>query len=117
MQDKSLHQLRSKIPPDYNISADVLEKVRKAIEDETKKTLKFLRAISHPTRLRILRALRINELCVCVLVYLMRMKYSKLSYHLKILKDAGLVEFRKDRNFLIYKITDLGKKVLKDIEG
>lgn len=95
----------------------MLEKVRKTMEAETKKTIKFLRAISHPTRLRILRALQINELCVCVFVNLMKMKYSKLSYHLKILKDAGLVESRKDRNFLIYRLTNLGRKVLKDIEG
>lgn len=47
----------------------------------------------------------------------MKIKYSKLSYHLKILKDAGLVEFRKERNFLIYRLTNLGRKVLKDIES
>ncbi|MEM4188568.1 MAG: metalloregulator ArsR/SmtB family transcription factor [Candidatus Hadarchaeum sp.] len=117
MRDNSLERLSSKLPPDYSISEDVLEKVRDILEAETKKTLKFLQAISHPTRLRILRALEINELCVCVFVNLMKIKYSKLSYHLKILKDAGLVEFRKEKNFLIYRLTNLGRKVLKDIES
>lgn len=116
MRNKSLHRLRSRIPLDYSISENVLEKVRDIMGTETKKTLKFLRAVSHPTRLRILRALRINELCVCVFVNLMKIKYSKLSYHLKILKDAGLVEFRKDRNFLIYRLTAIGRKLLDDIE-
>jgi len=84
---------------------------------KTKNTLRVLQAMSHPTRLRILRALRTKELCVCVFVALMKIKYSKLSYHLKILKEAGLVDFRKDKNFLIYRLTNLGRKVLEDVEG
>jgi len=47
----------------------------------------------------------------------MKIKYSKLSYHLKLLKEAGLVDSKKDKNFLIYRLTDLGRKVLDDVEG
>ncbi|RJS77573.1 ArsR family transcriptional regulator [Methanophagales archaeon] len=44
-------------------------------------------------RLRILKASRISDLCgVCVLVELMDCEYSKLSYHLKLLKEAGLID-------------------------
>ncbi len=109
-------QLRYKIPTAYDISEEVLKRADKEIRADTKETLKFLEALSHPIRLRILRALRANELCVCVFIALMRIKYSKLSYHLKLLKNAGLVDSKKDRNFLEYRITDLGRRILKSIE-
>lgn len=99
------------------MSEEVLKRVNEEIQADTRSTLKFLDAISHPTRLRILRALRVKELCVCVFVAMMRIKYSKLSYHLGLLKKAGLVESKKDRNFLIYRLTDLGRKILENIEG
>jgi len=113
---KKFQRLDLRIPPDYSLSVEVLEKLEKEIQCDTKETIKFLQAISHPTRLRVLRALRIKELCVCVLVALMKIKYSKLSYHLKILKKAGLVESEKRKNFLIYRLTGLGRKVLADLE-
>ncbi|MGC8816808.1 MAG: ArsR/SmtB family transcription factor [Candidatus Hadarchaeum sp.] len=117
MGKKQFLRLRSKVPPDYIISDDVLRRVEEEMQTNTKDTLRFLQAMSHPTRLRILRALRVKELCVCVFVALMKIKYSKLSYHLRLLKEAGLVDFKKDKNFLIYRLTDLGRKVLDDVEG
>jgi len=99
------------------VSEEVLKRADKEIRADTGDTLRFLDAMSHPIRLRILRALKVKELCVCVFVTLMRIKYSKLSYHLKLLKKAGLVDSKKDRNFLIYRLTNLGRKVLESIES
>ena len=109
--------LRRKIPSNYKISEDTLNSAYKEIQADTKETLRILSAISHPIRLRILRALKVDELCVCVFVSMMKCKYSKLSYHLKLLKRAGLVDSKKNRNFLSYKLTPRGKRVLDSVES
>jgi predicted transcriptional regulator len=46
----------------------------------------------------------------------MKERYSKLSYHLKLLKRAGLIDSQKNKNFLAYRLTNLGKRVLESIE-
>lgn len=107
--------IRARIPPSYDISEELLRLVQKEIRVDTKETLKMLSAISHPTRLSILKALKISDLCVCVFVSLLKQKYSKLSYHLKLLKDAGLVDSKKNKNFLLYRLTDKGAKILRAI--
>lgn len=109
--------IRLKIPSNYAISGEVLERARKEIQADAKETLRILSAVSHPIRLRILRALKVDELCVCVFVVMMKCKYSKLSYHLKLLKKAGLIESTKEKNFLIYRITDFGRQILKSVES
>lgn len=89
--------------------------VRKAVEAIGKKdysdTSGLFRALSDPARVRIVEALGVKELCVCVLVDITGLQYSALSYHLKHLKDAGLVSFKKDGNFLIYSLTARGESV------
>ena len=104
------------MPQNYSVSEEVLARTYKEIQADTKETLRVLAAISHPTRLRILRALKVKELCVCVFVTLMRQKYSKLSYHLKLLKRAGLIDSQKNKNFLAYRLTNLGKRVIESVE-
>lgn len=109
--------LRRKIPKSYTISEKSLKQVYDVTRADTKETLKILNAVAHPIRLRILRALEVKELCVCVFVAALNCKYSKLSYHLKLLKTAGLIKSKKDKNFLSYNHTKLGKKILNVIES
>jgi small redox-active disulfide protein 2 len=98
------------IPSPYKISSEVLEKVEKLMREDVSDTVAILKVLSDPIRLRILKALRIEDLCVCVFVELMNCEYSKLSYHLRLLKEAGLIDCKKDGNFLIYYLTEFGKK-------
>jgi len=105
------------MPSNYEISEDILNRAYKETQSDTKDTLRILNAVSHPTRLRILRALKVKELCVCVFAALLGYRYSKLSYHLKLLKRAGLVDSQKNKNFLAYRLTNLGKRVLESIEA
>ncbi|MEW6222792.1 MAG: metalloregulator ArsR/SmtB family transcription factor [Candidatus Hadarchaeota archaeon] len=107
--------LPCRFPSDYEISKKTLERLKSNVNAETKTTLKALEAVSNPIRLRILRALMVKELCVCVLVSLLRVRYSKLSYHLNLLKEAGLVSSSKQENFLIYRLTNFGKSLLASI--
>ena len=54
------------------------------------------KAMGHPSRMLMLDALRQKELCVCELAELVGADQSTVSRHLAILKQAGLVEDRKD---------------------
>jgi len=64
----------------------------------------FFKALSDPTRLRIIRLLLDRELCVCELVFILKMSQSRVSHQLRILRDAGLVEDTRDRRWMIYRI-------------
>ncbi len=71
------------------------------------------RAISDPVRLRVLFALCIQPMCVCLMVAMTEYTYSKMSYHLSILRDSGLIYSMQEGNYLIYYPTDLGRKVVE----
>ncbi len=109
-------KVKCNFPADYEISEKEMERISRAVKSDTRETLRVLRAVSNQLRLKILRSLTVKEQCVCVFVSMLKVNYSKLSYHLNVLKGAGLVESVKKENFLIYNVTDFGKKVLKSIE-
>lgn len=59
-------------------------------------------ALSDETRLAVLEMLRRGERCVCDLQDELDAAQSRLSFHLKVLKDAGLVTDRKDGRWSYY---------------
>jgi ArsR family transcriptional regulator len=61
-------------------------------------------ALSDPTRLRILAALQNGEQCVCNLTGLLVAQQSRLSFHMKTLKDAGLVTDRREGRWIHYSL-------------
>jgi len=61
-------------------------------------------ALSDATRLSILEMLRDGERCVCELQDELDAAQSRLSFHLKVLKDAGLVTDRKEGRWSYYRI-------------
>jgi ArsR family transcriptional regulator len=73
---------------------------------------KIYQALSDPLRLTILYIIRDQPLCVCVINRFMRLSGSKLSYHLTILKEAGLIEGTYEGNWIIYTVTERGRKLL-----
>ncbi len=62
-------------------------------------------ALSDETRLGILEMLRGGEQCVCDLQGGLDAAQSRLSFHLRVLKEAGLVEDRKEGRWSYYRIT------------
>ncbi len=70
-------------------------------------------ALSDPLRLTILYLLRDQPLCVCVIKAYIGIAGSKLSYHLNILKEAGLIGCDQQGNWLIYSLTDTGRKYIR----
>jgi ArsR family transcriptional regulator len=61
-------------------------------------------ALSDPIRLSIVQLLRAGERCVCDLQDDLDTAQSKLSFHLRVLKDAGLVEDRREGRWSYYTI-------------
>jgi ArsR family transcriptional regulator len=70
-------------------------------------------ALADPLRLTILYLLRDQPLCVCVINRFMRLAGSKLSYHLNILKESGLIEGEYHGNWIIYSLTETGREYLQ----
>ena len=64
------------------------------------------KSLSDETRLRTLKLLEDGELCVCDIVAALDMVQPKVSFHLKILKDAGLIRDRKQGKWVHYSIHD-----------
>ena len=70
------------------------------VQDERLVTV--FRALSDETRIAIVRRLAAGERCVCDLQDLLDAAQSRLSYHLKTLKDAGLIADRRDGRWVHY---------------
>ncbi|ROQ92347.1 ArsR/SmtB family transcription factor [Desulfosoma caldarium] len=68
--------------------------------------LRVMKALSDPSRVKILKMLTRRELCVCELQAGLGLAQPTVSKHLKILEDAGLVEKRKDGLWVNYRPAD-----------
>jgi ArsR family transcriptional regulator len=69
---------------------------------DTARAACLFHALSDGTRLSILERLRFGERCVCDLTDALDAAQSRLSFHLKVLKDAGLVTDRRDGRWMYY---------------
>ena len=82
------------------MSADLLQKVFKTFSD--------------PTRVRILGLLEREELAVQELMDVLGMAQSRVSRHLAILRDAGLVHDRRDGTYVFYRFVPPGAGAWQD---
>ncbi|MCR4420051.1 MAG: metalloregulator ArsR/SmtB family transcription factor [Clostridia bacterium] len=64
----------------------------------------LLKALAHPTRLRILEYLRSGERCVCEITEQLELEQANVSQHLAVLKRQDLVSSRKDGLRMLYRI-------------
>ncbi len=64
--------------------------------------VRILSALADETRLRMFLLLTKNELCVCELMMIMSMEQSRISHCLRVLKEAGLVESRREGKWIVY---------------
>jgi ubiquinone/menaquinone biosynthesis C-methylase UbiE/DNA-binding transcriptional ArsR family regulator len=80
-------------------------------------TLKSLRALSDPTRLRIVSLLEKEELSVNELQEITRMGQSRISTHLGLLQDAGLVHSRRDGKRTFYKLNRQSNGAVEEFIG
>lgn len=64
----------------------------------------LLKSISHPTRLAVLEILRDGEQCVCHMEAMLGLRQASISQQLMILREAGLVEVRRDGLNMYYRV-------------
>jgi ArsR family transcriptional regulator len=64
----------------------------------------LLKALADPIRLQVIEALGGGERCVCELTEQLDLAQSKLSFHLKVLKEAGLLADRQSGRWVYYQL-------------
>ncbi len=74
-----------------------------------------LKALGQPTRLQILDLLKDGERCVCEIFPAINQEQANVSKHLSILKQAGILESRKDGLRIIYRLKN--QEVLGLLKG
>jgi ArsR family transcriptional regulator len=78
---------------------------------------RLLRALADPIRLQVVQALRHGERCVCELTSELDLAQSKLSFHLKVLKEAGLIRARQEGRWIYYRLEPSALLLLRDWLG
>ena len=68
--------------------------------------LTVFKALSDETRLKVIKLLEHGELCVCDITAALDMSQSKTSFHLGVLKNAGLLKNRKEGKWMHYALDD-----------
>ena len=71
-----------------------------------KSFLKVMKALSDPNRVKIIKLLQQKMMCVCELRGALKIAQPTVSKHLKILEEAGLVDFAKDGLWVNYYLAD-----------
>jgi ArsR family transcriptional regulator len=64
----------------------------------------LLKVLAEPIRLQVVKALGQGERCVCDLTGELGLAQSKLSFHLKVMKDSGLISARQEGRWMYYRL-------------
>lgn len=64
----------------------------------------LFRALADPLRLRVIGALGTGERCVCDLMGELDLAQSRLSFHLRVMREAGLLESRQQGRWMYYRL-------------
>ena len=81
---------------------------------DTARAAQIFQALSDETRLEIIAMLESGERCVCELQDALDAAQSRLSFHLRVLKEAGIVTDRREGRWSYY---ELNREVLDDAEA
>ncbi len=71
-----------------------------------KSFVKVMKAFSDPNRVKIIKLLQQKSMCVCELQGALNLAQPTVSKHLKILEEAGLVDYKKDGLWVNYFLAD-----------
>ena len=82
-----------------------------------RKTASLFKALSDETRLRIMALLTHGELCVCDLMEVMELPQSTVSRHLATLRQAGLIEDRRQGVWIYYRFVESFEPVYRELLG
>ena len=92
-----------------NLHKDVVDRLLKEIvadDEDIQMLASFFSVFADPTRLRIIDALMREELCVCDISYLLKLKQPAVSQQLSTLWKSRVVKRRKEGNQVFYRLDD-----------
>lgn len=91
-----------------SLHKDIAVKVKKKMlnDDILFDIAEVFKIFGDSTRMKIIYALKLSELCVCDLAYITNSTQSAISHQLRILKQAKLVSSRKDGKVVYYRLKD-----------
>jgi len=78
--------------------------VTTTIRPDSARIARWFHALSDEARIQIVEMLSHKERCVCELEQVLGIAQSRLSFHLKVLKDAGLLADRKEGRWMYYNL-------------
>lgn len=90
------------------VDADAVSRVGASLSPEhlVSRTTALYAAFADPTRFRILESLAREQLCVCDLAEIVGISQSGVSHQLRLLRDRGLVTYRREGNRAVYRLAD-----------
>lgn len=90
------------------IHEDIIRHVRGGLssDEQLKRTAEIFKALSDPTRLKIINALILSEMCVCDIAALIDVTQPAISHHLKVLRQLQLVKYRREGKIVYYELDD-----------
>lgn len=90
------------------IHKEVVENTKTKIPDDTSlnELADFFKIFGDSTRVRILWALSLNQMCVCDIAALLNMSQSSISHQLRVLKQNKFVKNRRDGKVVYYSLLD-----------
>ncbi|MGI6325832.1 MAG: ArsR/SmtB family transcription factor [Saccharofermentanales bacterium] len=90
------------------IHEDILSKVRKEMTEDIRlvQMAELFKALDDPTRLKIINALLLAEMCVCDISALLNMTQPAISHHLKVLRQTQLIKYRREGKIVYYSLDD-----------
>ena len=96
---------------------ETVNEVKRKMEDDEVlfEIADFYKALSDSTRIKIVHALDLSELCVCDISHLLNMTKSAISHQLKYLKDVNIVKARKQGKEVFYSLKDNHVKTVIEI--
>ncbi len=112
-----MRRLKIEVCEDQLIHRDVVHQVKDKMlsYDAIFDLSTFFQVFSDETRLRILEALLVSELCVCDIASLLSMSQSSISHQLRTLRELSLVKPRKKGKVVYYSLMDDHIKKILDL--
>ncbi|MCO8193973.1 MULTISPECIES: metalloregulator ArsR/SmtB family transcription factor [Anaerofustis] len=91
-----------------HIHKDIVDKVHEKMpnEEELYNLAELFKVFGDSTRIKILNALLVSEMCVCDIANILNMTQSAVSHQLKNLKQARLIKNRKEGKTVFYSLAD-----------
>ena len=82
------------------------------------KVADYLKILGSPFRIQILFSIGYGEACVCHLEAMLRKRQAYISQHLMLMRDAGILDTRRDGKYIYYRVADKNLfKLLKSTAG